>query len=213
MSNKSFFAIASITAGLIALSFALPAMQWLISKLIPHPEYKGLISSLAIILCTGFWLRKTRASLFQASSFQWKVFNFLTLVAILGLLIFNIHNRPVSKITGQTKSPFEILDIIVLLPIAEEMLFRGVIWSMLNKFLGGNHGWAVVLAGTSLLFGIEHLGYWAQAYWPLPFDAYLHASSMIFAGIIFGSFRLKSDSLSTPAALHMLANGAISLFQ
>jgi membrane protease YdiL (CAAX protease family) len=36
---------------------------------------------------------------------------------------------------------------------------------------------------------------------------------MIFAGIIFGFFRLKSDSLSIPAALHMLANGVILLFQ
>ena len=213
MNNKSFFTIASIAAGLIALSFALPATQWLMNELIARPEYKGLVSSIAIILCTGFWPRKTRASPFQTSSLQWKVFNYLALVAILGLLIFNIYNRPVSKITGQTKSPLEILDIIILLPIAEEMLFRGVIWSILKKFLASNHGRAFVLAGTSLLFGIEHLGYWAQSYWPLPLDAYLHAISMIFAGMIFGFFRLKSDSLSIPVALHMLANGTISLFQ
>jgi membrane protease YdiL (CAAX protease family) len=210
MRNKSFFAITSTIAGLIALSFALPAMQWLTSKLIARPEYKGLISSIAIILCTGFWLRKTKASPFQTSSFQWKVFNYLALIAVLGLLIFNIYNQPVSKITGQTRSPLEVLDLVIFLPVAEELVFRGVIWSTIEKF-DARH--ITVLGGTSLLFGIEHLGYWAQSYWPLPFGAYFHAISMIFAGIIFGFFRLKSDSLSIPAALHMLANGAISLFQ
>jgi membrane protease YdiL (CAAX protease family) len=213
VSNKSFLAIASIATGLITLSFALPAMQWLMGKLVARPDYQGLFSSIAIILCTGFWLRKAKAFPFQTPPFHWKVFNYLALIATLGLLIFNMYNRPISKITGQTKAPLEILDIIQLLPIAEEMLFRGAIWSMLKKFLTGNHERAFVLAGTSILFGIEHLGYWAQSYWPLPLDAYLHAISMIFAGIFFGFFRLKSDSLSTPVALHMLANGAISLFK
>ncbi len=188
-------------------------MQWLMGKLIAHPEYKGLISSIAIILCTGFYLKKTEASPFQALSFKWKVFNYLALIVTLGLLIFNFHNQPVSKITGQPRSPLEILDIIILLPIAEEMVFRGAIWAMLNKFLAGNNGRAIVLAGTSLLFGIEHLGYWAQSYWPLPPDAYIHAISMVFAGIFFGFFRLKSDSLAVSAMLHMLANGAILLTQ
>ena len=188
-------------------------MQWLTSELIVHPKYKGLVSSIAIILCTSFWLRKTKAFPLRTSSFQWEGFYYLALITILGLLTFNIHNQPVSKITGQTRSPLEILDIIVLLPIAEEMVFRGAIWSMLKKILEGNNGRAIVLAGTSLLFGIEHLGYWAQSNWPLPPDAYFHAISMVFAGIFFGFFRLKSDSLAVPAMLHILANGAILLTQ
>jgi membrane protease YdiL (CAAX protease family) len=88
------------------------------------------------------------------------------------------------------------------------------LWSkQVSKIAKGDHARLAALVGTSLLFGIEHLGYWAQSNWPLPPDAYFHAISMVFAGLFFGFFRLKSNSLAIPAVLHMLANGAILLTQ
>ena len=150
---------------------------------------------------------------FRTISLQWKIFYYLALIVVLGLLIFNIQNQPVSKITGKARVPFEVLDIIVLLPIAEELVFRGAIWSAIEKSIKVEITPTLVLTGTSLLFGVEHLGYWAQSNWPLPLDAYLHAFSMIFAGLFFGYFKLKSNSLAGPAVSHMLANGAILLTQ
>ena len=213
MSKNTIFLNIGITAGLIVLTFVVPATQWLATKLIARPEFVGVISSTAVIVCTGFWLTKTKAFHFRILSLQWKMFYYLALIVVLGLLIFNVQNQPVSQITGKARTPFEVLDIIVLLPIAEELIFRGVIWSLIEKFLKAEITPILVLAGTSLLFGIEHLGYWAQSNWPLPPDAYLHAFSMIFAGLFFGYFRLKSNSLAIPAVLHMLANGAILLTQ
>ena len=210
MRRKPISTIASTAACLIVLTFAIPATQWLASRFISHTEYRGIISSIAIILSVGLWLRKTNSPLVRNLSSWWKIFYSLAIPVILGLLIFNIHQQPIAKISGQPRSPWEVFDLIVLLPMAEELVFRGAIWSRLEKF---GAGLIAVLASTSLLFGIEHLGYWAQTNWPLPSDAYLHTFSMIFAGIFFGFFRFKIDSLATPAVLHMLANGAILLTQ
>ena len=213
MIKNSIFVNVGIATGLTALTFSVPTTQWFAAKLIPKSEFVGVISSIVIIACVSFWLIKTKAFHFRTSSLRWKIFYDLALIVVLGLLIFNIQNGPVSQITGKARTPFEVLDIIVLLPIAEELIFRGAIWSLIEKFLKAEITPILVLAGTSLLFGIEHLGYWAQPNWPLPPDAYLHAFSMIFAGLFFGYFRLKSNSLAIPTVFHMLANGAILLTQ
>ena len=213
MSGRTISTTVSTIIRLIILTFAIPAVQWFASKLITNLEFVGVISSISIIVCIGFWLVKTKAFHFRTFLLQWRMFYYLALIVVLGLLIFNIQGQPVSQITGKARTLFEVLDIIVLLPIAEELVFRGAIWSVIEKIPKVDIVPMVALAGTSLLFGVEHLGYWAQSNWPLPPDAYLHAFSMIFAGIFFGYFRLKSKSLAIPAVLHMLANGAILLAQ
>jgi membrane protease YdiL (CAAX protease family) len=213
MTRKEILAIVGITACSIGWTFTIPAMLWLMKTLVVRSEYGGLFNSISIILCTSLWFMKTKAFCFHTTSSQWRVFYYLGLIVTLGLLLFNIQSQPVSKITGQARSPFEVLDVIALVPLAEELVFRGVIWSMIEKIAKGDHVRLAALVGTSLLFGIEHLGYWAQSNWPLPPDAYFHAISMVFAGLFFGFFRLKSNSLAIPAVLHMLANGAILLTQ
>ncbi|HET8670487.1 MAG TPA: CPBP family intramembrane glutamic endopeptidase, partial [Candidatus Saccharimonadales bacterium] len=132
---------------------------------------------------------------------------------VLVLLILNVQSRPVSGITGQPRSAYEVVDVIVLGSIAEELVFRGVVWSLFEQLSKGSSENIPTLVGTSILFGVEHLGYWVQAYWPLPSDAYLHSIAMILAGVFFGVFRLKTRSLTIPVIVHMLANGIILLFQ
>ena len=188
----------------------MPATQWLASKLVANPEFRGTVSSVSIILGVGLLIRRQKTIRHQTFLSQWKIFYYLSLFLVLGLLVFNILNQPVAKITGRARMPLEVFDLIVLLPVAEELIFRGAIWSKLEKI---NPAYIAVLAGTSLLFGVEHLGYWAQTNWPLPPEAYFHAISMIFAGVFFGFFRFKSGSLTIPALLHMLANGTILLTQ
>ncbi|HTX80064.1 MAG TPA: CPBP family intramembrane glutamic endopeptidase [Longilinea sp.] len=152
-------------------------------------------------------------ALLPSTSF-WKVFCALGLLLTLGLLIVNIRNAPVAKITGQARSPYEVLSVILFSPIAEELIFRGIIWSILTR-LSKNRRWniAIVLVGSSLLFGVEHLGYWAQSYGSLPVEAFIHAASMVLAGICFSAFRQTSRSLAVPAVIHILANGLILLTQ
>ena len=210
MNGKSFPISIGTVVCLISSTFAIPATQWLATKLIANPGFRGIVSSVSIILAIGLLSRKQKIIRFQPLSSRWKIFYCIALTVVLGLLVFNIQNQPVAKITGHPRTPLEVFDLIILLPMAEELVFRGVIWSKFEKISSAR---LAALAGSSFLFGIEHLGYWAQSNWPLPLDAYLHAFSMVFAGLFFGYFRLKSDSLTIPTALHMLANGAILLTQ
>ena len=200
-------------AVLTILTFVVPMTQWFVGKFVTPTQYVGLISSIIIILFISLWYRKTRSfSLLPASS-PWKIFCYFIGIIVFLLLIFNILNQPISKITGQARSLFEVVDVIVFASITEELVFRGVMWSIFEKF-SQNSSWGVVtLIGTSLLFGVEHLGYWAQSHWPLPLDAMIHSILMVVAGAYIGIFRMASRSLAAPIAVHMLANAAILLAQ
>ena len=213
MSRKTGLASIGLMSIPVFLTFAVPIMLWLANKLVAIPQYCGLISSIPIILSVFLWQGRTRAFSWLPSSSFWKASCFFMGVIITALLVINIINHPVSKITGHARSPVEVVGVIVLLPIAEELVFRGVIWSIFKR-VSKNIRWSVVaLAGTSLLFGIQHLGYWAQSQWPLPPDAFIHSLSMVAAGACFGIFRQASKSLVVPMAVHMFANGAILLTQ
>ena len=63
---------------------------------------------------------------------------------------------------------------------------------------------AALWNGASWLLGTNLLA--------LPVEAYLHALSMVAAGICFGFFRQTSRSLTVPMMVHILAIGAILLF-
>jgi membrane protease YdiL (CAAX protease family) len=65
----------------------------------------------------------------------------------------------VAGITGLPRSPAQVIDVILLGSIAEELIFRGVIWSILVR-LSQKNSWIMTLVGTSLLFGVMHFGYW-----------------------------------------------------
>jgi membrane protease YdiL (CAAX protease family) len=134
-------------------------------------------------------------------------------ISVLVVLILNVQSRPVSGITGQSRSPHEVLDVIVLGSIAEELVFRGAMWSLFQQLAKEGNENMIALVGTSILFGVEHLGYWVQSTWSLPTAAYLHSISMIVAGVFFGIFRLKTRSLTIPMFIHMLANGIILVSQ
>lgn len=213
MKKKDFFTNASLIACALTLTFSIPGMQWVVGKFIPDSEYQAIISSLSIILCISYWNNNLKAFTFQPSSHWWRVLYYFLLVATIGLILFNLQKQPVSKITAEARSPLEVIDVAILVPIAEEMVFRGVIWSILDKLAKGNLGQITVLTGVSLMFGVEHLGYWTQASRPLPHEAYLHAFSMVFAGLFFGFFKIKSNSIAIPAVLHMLSNNVILLTQ
>jgi membrane protease YdiL (CAAX protease family) len=129
------------------------------------------------------------------------------------LLIIDLQDQSVSRITGKTRLPLEVIDIIIFGSIAEELVFRGMIWSQVEKVSKKADKQGIILLGTSLLFGLEHLAYWAQSNWPLPLSAFVHSGSMVLAGIIFGILRMNSKSISVPVVTHMLANASILLIQ
>ena len=198
---------------LVGLTFAVPAMQWLVNEVSEISQFGGVMVGAIITLAIYFWWRGRYPGAFLPASRAWKAFCGLAGAAAFVLLIHNIQEQPVSRITGTARSPIEVFNVIALFAVAEELVFRGVMWPVIEGLSKkGNRG-ATALVGTSLLFGISHLGYWAQSTWPLPPEAYIHSLSMILAGICFGTLRLASGSPGAPAAVHMLANGVILLTQ
>src|SRR5207249_3736339 len=87
-----------------------------------------------------------------------------------------------------------ILVMVLFAPIAEEVIFRGLLFGALSKRLSTL--WTILV--TSLLFAAIHL---QLAYF---FPIFL-------LGIVCGWARFKSGKLSLPILLHVLNNG-ISLF-
>lgn len=193
------------------MTFTIPAAQWLSIQFLNSSSYRVLTGTLLVILCARLWYAGYGNSPFLPESHAWKTFAYLVGMVVIVLLAFNSWNRPVAKITGQARTPLEVVEVILLVPAAEELIFRGILWSNVQRV--SRAGGMIALIVTSLLFGVEHLGYWAQAGLPLPLDAYLHALSMVGAGVCFGWLRWGSRSLAVPIAIHMLANGVILLAQ
>jgi membrane protease YdiL (CAAX protease family) len=110
-----------------------------------------------------------------------------------------------------SKAPFDVsrftpwmigLYFIIGSPIQEEIIFRGLIQSMLERWwmitfrvFGGSLSGAVVF--TAVLFGIIHLGVGAVV-----------AAGAIVLGLVAGELRRRSDSLLPAIVVHALFNAA-----
>ena len=94
-----------------------------------------------------------------------------------------------------------IIYFYLFVALSEEILFRGYIQTRLNRafgrtkrFFGIQWGWGLIV--TAVLFGFWHLGWgtdtlnWTQVLWTM------------FAGLIFGIVREKSESVLAPTILH-----------
>lgn len=86
-----------------------------------------------------------------------------------------------------------ILAIVVVVPIYEEIMFRGFIWSGFANSVLGVWGASIITSG---IFAIIHLQY-GMVEW-----------LMIFAlAMLFSFARIKTGSLWLPIFLHMMNNG------
>lgn len=94
-----------------------------------------------------------------------------------------------------------ILAITVFAPVYEEVLFRGVIWSLIAKqFSKPVYGFWTASLVSSGLFALVHLQY----------DAYGMATIFILA-LLFSLARVKSASLWLPMLLHV-CNNSLSMY-
>jgi len=84
--------------------------------------------------------------------------------------------------------------LVVLPPIAEEILFRGFLYNRLVKYSGV--GWAYVL--TSLLFGIAHLEF-GNMNWIAAVDTFIFSLFLIYIS-------QKHQSIYSAMLLHALKN-------
>ena len=100
---------------------------------------------------------------------------------------------------------FVFASLVIMPPLAEEILVRGFLYSGLKKGLPTI--WAVLI--TSALFGMAHLepGSDAPLLWVAAIDTFTLSLVLIY-------LREKTGSLHAPIGLHMLKNGVafLSLF-
>ena len=89
-----------------------------------------------------------------------------------------------------------ILTMVVIAPIYEEVMFRGILWSAVREQFEGAKGVWVASLVTSILFAIIHLQY------------EIYEMSVIFLLALLLSYaRARSNSLYLPIILHIINNG------
>jgi membrane protease YdiL (CAAX protease family) len=121
--------------------------------------------------------------------------------ALLGLL-FAIPTGLIEYIILTPNPPSPVFDVKYLLRdtiymvffvgIAEELLFRGLIFNDLIKVFG----WKSALLGQGALFGVMHMT------WRSP----LEIAFTFAAGLILGYFYYRTKSLAGPIAMHAVNN-------
>lgn len=131
-------------------------------------------------------------------------------IGFLGLwLVFVIGSEVLSYVLGRDPTAFVdvlyysanpkwllILVMVVIVPLYEELMFRGILWSALQEQLSGSRGVWLASIITSLLFAIIHMQY-----------AIYEMSVIFILALLLCYARAKSGSIGLPIIIHMINNG------
>lgn len=90
-----------------------------------------------------------------------------------------------------------VLVMVVVAPIYEELIFRGLLWSAISEQFNDHRGALVASIITSLLFAVIHLQY-----------GFYEMGTIVVLALIFCWARIESKSLLLPMLLHIINNGA-----
>lgn len=140
-------------------------------------------------------------------------FSIKVAMAILGiLLLFLIASQALTYLLD--KAPLDFVDplydsvssvwllvlaMVIVAPIYEELIFRGLLWSAISEqFSGVSKARGALIASlvTSLIFAVIHLQY-----------GLYEISTIVVLALIFCYARFKSGSLLLPILLHIINNG------
>ncbi len=103
----------------------------------------------------------------------------------------SVHIDPDWFLTANPTVYNHFLTPVLLIPIVEELLYRGLIQTSLQKYIGR---WASLFA-ASLLFAAAHdfHGAWSFA-------------SYFVSGLLYGGIRIWTGSLGAPVLVHLIEN-------
>ncbi len=148
----------------------------------------------------------------------WGVGSVLVLIIGYGVLLALPATRDAINDFGTSAGSNVWVTALVLIPLrtvlAEELLFRGVLWGLIERRAGAN--WA--LSGTAIAFGAWHVapalslaGRSDTAIAPAVIGVLLFTTA---AGLLLGYLRRASDSLVAPIMFHWASNalGVVAVY-
>ena len=149
--------------------------------------------------------RQTVADYLAIKRFSYKVG-----LGVLGLwLLFVIGSEALTYLFDRNPTAFVddlyfsanpkwllILVMVVIAPLYEEIMFRGILWSAIREQVVGRNGVILASVVTSVLFAIIHLQY-----------AVYEMSVIFILALLLSYARAKSGSLLLPIIIHMINNG------
>lgn len=159
--------------------------------------------ALGIMAALGAWERLTRADY----GFAWPAWRFVVFAIVIALPLSFILNAVLSythepgPLAGASITPILIWFYFGLgSPVQEELIFRGLIQSVLARHLSATIGNAtragvVAMAGAAVLFGLVHL---AVGPWT--------AVAALVLGLLAGEMRRRSGSLVPAILIHFIFN-------
>ncbi len=123
----------------------------------------------------------------------WAAFMAAPLIWLGLYLAFN----PLITLRWSLDCPWLFLKLVLVIPILEELVFRGLVQEYIGQHTQTRWGLlSVANLITSLLFTAMHF----------LFHAPLWAVAVIFPSLLFGYFRERHASLVTPIILHVFYN-------
>lgn len=155
---------------------------------------------------------------FKNASINYRVVNYLgfkpfavnVAIGFIGLwLLFVICTETLTYILEKNPTAFVddlydsanpkwllIVTMVIIAPIYEEVMFRGILWSAVREQFAGSKGAWVATITTSILFSIIHLQY-----------EFYEMSVIFILAMLLGYARSRSGSLYVPILLHVINNG------
>jgi tetratricopeptide (TPR) repeat protein/membrane protease YdiL (CAAX protease family) len=161
---------------LIAATRAFARQPW--GKPFAWPPYLGAAKTiglallwLVLALVVGSWCARWVA---------WVTHRSMTAQEIIPIIQYALRANPVTA----------VLCVVVVAPVAEEVLFRGLIYGALE----GRVRIVGAILGSAFIFALVHL-------------QVVHFAPILFLGVVLGWARWKTGSLGLPILLHILNNG------
>lgn len=187
------------------------------SELMLEGGEQGLVVSVSVLLSGALLVAMTFLIIRLKASGLRQVMDYLgirhfglsNLWIGLGLLaVFTVINEVVTAMLDRTPMAFVdplfastdvkwllITVIVVVAPLYEELVFRGLLWSVIAEQFTRPKGIVIASLISSVLFAAVHLQY----------GLYEMAAIVVLASI-FCYMRLRSKSLLLPIVLHMINN-------
>ena len=138
-------------------------------------------------------------------SYIWKdkIFWASILIAIIAWTIAAVVMQKVPSLDHVKDKQLDAFLFVILYPIVEEIVFRGLIQENLHKLFrnAGFHSISYANLVASLLFVLLHLFY-QSVYWAL---------LVFIPSVLFGYFKDKYQSLQVPILLHCFFNAGYLL--